>query len=67
MNMISRMVSIAVVGGAMALSVTPATVQAGGAQMLKQCLAERAGEPGQKRVQSECRWKYYEYMASYGK
>ena len=62
-----RMLAAIVLGSAMAFSTVPATVQADGGKILKECLADCAKEPDQKRVESECRWEYYEYMASYGK
>jgi hypothetical protein len=61
------MLAVALFGATLAASMLPATVHAGGGKMLEKCLADRASEPDQRRVQSECRWEYYDYMASYGR
>ena len=67
MSKISRILAVALLGGTMAASMIPTTAHAGGGKMLEKCLADRASEPDQRRVQSECRWEYYDYMASYGR
>jgi hypothetical protein len=49
------------------LSASPNVVWAGGAEVFRQCLADAANEPNQRRSRSDCMWKNWEYMASYGR
>lgn len=61
------LLAIVVMASATIISTAPATVQAGGADMLRQCIDSRSDEPNQEAVRSECMWKHWEQMASWGR
>lgn len=44
----------------------PEAAQAGGAERFQKCLAESALKPNETIARSECFWKHWSYMASYG-
>lgn len=67
MSNIGRNLTAILLGSVMAVSMVPTMADPGGGKMLKECLAARNNEPNQQQVRSECRWEYYEYMASWGR
>ena len=67
MSKSSRKLTAILLGSVMAVSMVPSMADPGGGKMLKECLDTRKNEPNQQQVRSECRWEYYEYMASYGR
>ena len=47
-------------------ALAPGAAQAGGAERFQKCLAESALKPNETIARSECFWKHWSYMASYG-
>lgn len=45
----------------------PQSAWAGGADKYRQCLSDGADAPDETRARSECMWKHWAYMASYGR
>lgn len=66
MTKLVMMKAIALSGVMVVASVAPQAAQAGGAERFRQCLEESALKPNERRARSECMWKHWEYMASYG-
>jgi hypothetical protein len=59
--------AIALMASAVLISTAPATAKAADADILKQCIAARSDESNQEHVRSECMWKHWEQMASWGR
>jgi hypothetical protein len=64
----SNIVAAAFVSLVVAGTVAPQMAGAGEAERLQfqQCLADSALKPNETRARSECMWKHWSYMASYG-
>lgn len=48
-------------------SLAPRPGSAGGVEKFRQCLAEGTDASDETRARSECMWKHWSYMASYGR
>jgi hypothetical protein len=64
----STMVAAAFASFVLAGWSVPQVAWAGGAErsQYQQCLAESAIKPNETQARSECMWKHWAYMASYG-
>jgi hypothetical protein len=54
------------IGSASILAV-PISARAADADILSQCIAARSDESNRELVRSECMWKHWEQMASWGR
>lgn len=64
-----RFLSISTVALWAALSATPALAGGGSKADYQACLAKAASAPNERQVnraRSECMWRHFDYMASYG-
>lgn len=62
-----KLLAVSLLAGTVFVSMAPATVQAAGADKLNECIAARSDESNQEAVRSECMWKHWEWMASWGR
>ena len=49
-----------------AASIMAQAALAGAGEEFRQCLASSALKPNERQARSECMWKHWDYMASYG-
>ena len=61
-----KLLVVPLLTGTALISVGPGAAQASDADILKQCMTARAAESNQEIVRSECMWKHWEQMASWG-
>lgn len=68
MNRKSSLMAAAFASLVLAGATVPQIAQAGAAERMyyQQCLAESPLKPNERLARSECMWKHWSYMASYG-